>query len=1016
MQAILQTIAQEYSRRYSDLTRVCFIFPNKRCRTYLKKYLGECGVKSDNLPRLYTISELVSDIANMKEAGKIQQIFTLYNCYLKILEKNPPKYSETEEKKEEKAIEFEAFKNWGETVIADFNTVDLYMSNVDEIFKNVKDFREISANFLTEEQKEVMKEYFGVDEIGDTGEFWKSFNDLSNLTNNQRQFVNLWQIMAPLYYSFNEALRESSRTNVYATTGQIYRKAAEDIEKNGNRHLPYKKVVAVGFNALTVAERIIFKNLMKVPGTPGYDDYIDFIWDATGPFLNDPAFSASKFVKANRKHFPEPSWLIPALEAQQQHTQPEIDIIAAPTNTSQTKIAGQILEQYKTPENKKYIIEAEVALVLPDESLLTSTLFSLPDGIGAINLTMGVSMIETSISAFMAMLRRVYSSSRNSRNGLIFYGKDLKLLFTHPYAYILFPGEEIESLLGYMRQYHKVSISLEEVGKMIPTALELLNFPPKKEADIDNDIFSYLDKIFGAFSERLEQDGSDNNEDLSQIIIYHGYVTELKENMVKFGINMGSIGCLNLIERMVATEKMGFEGEPLIGLQVMGTLETRALDFHHVIILSMNEGLMPRKVQSSTFIPESLRKAYGLPPARYSEEIFSYYFYRLLSRAQKVTLIYDGRIISGMRGGESRYIMQLKEFGDKSKIRQQAWQYHISNREIENIEIAKTEDVKALLEGYSQDRGENKKNLSPSSLNNYRQCSLKFFLRNVLNLNPDPERGDFLDPISTGNVMHGTMMDLYMPADKQMQYNVVPEMLTPDRLQYILDHPEETRQVIVRQINANFYDRKDDLNQSLESGVMEMLTEEILQLVNTLVEYDLELAKVAPIELIGCEIPYHFQETLEGGRRVNFNVKIDRLDRIMYNGEKRLRIVDYKSGKTKLLAKDLEEIFNGSEKGDHIFQLFVYAWVLDKNGVPDIEHVMTQIYNPQAFNGDNKTCFPEIGQFKDKKEITDFADYREEFSKKLEGMIESIFTNPSFTRCESSEPCMNCGFRSYCGR
>ncbi|MCH5228843.1 MAG: PD-(D/E)XK nuclease family protein [Muribaculaceae bacterium] len=950
----------------------------------------EYGVKTEEQPHILTISEFMGQLARLSEASKTEQLFLLYNCYKSITGvKN----------NEDNFVDFGSFRNWGETVISDFNTVDINLVEPTEIFKNIKDYREISSNFLTDEQKEVMKEYFGFDDWEDGEAFWRTFKTESKLKN---EFLNLWQILAPLHKMFIQLLTNKG----LGTAGSIYKKAVERLKEKGKDILPYNKIVLIGFNALSESERTLFCYLRDLERGSA-EPFTDFIWDIEGPVLNDEAFSASRFVRYNIKHFPEPEWYKEASKVSLRTDYPEIRIISAPSLTSQAKVAGEILKNYQSTIGKKEIAEADVALILPDENLLPNIIYSLPEDIGDINLTMGYSLKETSVASYIGLVRRVFSGMKENKSGeKFFFVKFIRHLFSHPYSFILFNTTEIESLINYLNDFHIVRIKESEIKEYIPSFSDVFKF--KDEENPENSVFILLETLLDKLTIAIQgnKELSEENNELEQLGIISKFISRIKSQVKYYKMSLASSDLFQLLDKMISLEKIGFEGEKLSGLQVMGTLETRGLDFKHVIILSMNEGVMPRKSGNPTFIPEALRKAYGLPPARYAEEIFGYYFYRLLSRADKVTLIYDGRTVSGLRGGESRYLLQLREYAPKNKLTEESWLYHLQGRENTDSSIIKTETIKKRLQNFLIE-GEERKNFSASSLNTYRECQVKFFLQNVLNLSTDPERGDYPDAITIGNILHDAMMHLYLPTDLHHKLLRQPFVITREILDHLLENPGIISQTVLDSIRRIYY-KSDEKENKQSSGIIDILAEQINRLIEEIVRYDL---KLAPFNLYGCEITKLMRVSLSSGKIVNFRFAIDRLDEISTPKGPMLRIVDYKTGSRKRSAEDLEEVFKGGYKSEQIFQLFTYAWLLSQLKITGSEEIITEIYYvPDLIAGERG--LPEIKGEK----VEDFSKFSEEFSRRLEEMIEELFDSEIFQETQEKGSCLYCSFKSFCGK
>lgn len=1016
----LHSVARAYAARYSDLSEVLFLFPNKRSGTFFLKYLKEeLHDRASIAPEIKTISEFVGEVSGRVTASRIDLLFMLYRCYRGLLG-----LSEREEESEE-AVSFDSFMGWGEAVLGDFNEVDLYLADPEEVFKNVKDFREISSTFLTEEQRRVMQEYFGRTDPGNPTRFWNNFENEEHLSEAKRRFLHLWRAMAPLYKSLNEKLDESG----LGYTGVLYREAATRLQEGEVRDiLPYKKVVAVGFNALSTSEQSIFASLRDTEGYDGYDDFSDFFWDATGPVLSQDVNSASKFVKSNIRAFPCPEWALPTLKLSDKETLPDImRVVASPSNAAQVKIAGEILARLRVKLSGDEFRNAKVAVVLPDENLLLPMLYSLPGGMGDVNLTMGYPLRLTSVVPFVNLLRRLFNSMRISDGEKAFFQRDLKLFLSHPFSHACFSTDAINYINGYIAKTHRMMVTISEIcsfSKKLAAVLDRLD-----KAFTPHDTLEFLDTILAEVAEALPgREGAmvKSRLEISHISVYRDALRRLGDILVEYQMKIQPMTVFRLADRLLAGETVGFEGEPLTGLQVMGTLETRSIDFDHIIILSANEKVLPRRARTRSFIPDSLRHAYGMPPANYAEGIFAYYFYRMISRAKGVTMIYDARSGGGMRSGDvSRYILQLRHLFAKDHLKEEDWKFILSGKEPYDPSIDKVnaagepiKEIKSQLDLFCDKSS--RKNLSASALQAYRECQVKFYYQSVLGISTDSEPSEFIDAISAGNILHDVMLKIYLP-DKQMQGRVLPSPLlikreTVDRL---LDDKKGLTLLVRRCVNECHFGYKDDKIDTPLSGTSEMVARHIEQQVRGILLHDRELT---PFRLYGGEIEDRLSVNLLSGRCVNFKFAIDRLDEITIEGQPVLRIVDYKTGSLKLEAASIEELFKGDWRSEQVFQLFTYAWLLGK-----VEHPFTsgnvrmEIYDVPGMRKCEENL-PKVGIIGDDgilttvpEVITDYRMISKEFECGMEKMIDSIFDSPRFEACEETE-CSLCALRTLCRR
>ena len=1003
MLQFLKSIAKAYTSRYADLSEFCFLFPNKRSGTFFLKYLKEESGRHLMLaPEIKTISEFVSDLSGRVIGSKLDLVFMLYQCY-RDLRGLPP----AEEDGEKAAEDFDSFRSWGETVLSDFSEIDQYLADEDSIFKNVKDYREISANFLTEEQRAVMAEYFGRTDLGDPSRFWRNFDkEDENLSEVKRNFIHLWRIMSPLY----EALKVKLEERGLATTGGAYRLAVENLQERGRDMLPYKKMIAVGFNALSTSEMTLFAEMRDFEGYDGCDSFCDFFWDATGPVLSEGVNSASRFVKANIKAFPSPEWAAPSLALSDVKRLPRMRVVASPSNSAQVKIAGTLLDELRQRISAKEISDARVAVVLPDENLLLPMLYSLPEGMGNVNLTMGYPLKMTSVVPFVRQLRQLYRNRRANGKTAAFYHRDLRLFLSHPFSHAAFGTDAVNRIIGFIDRHHKATVSLEEIGGFSGKAAEMLDFSSLDENP--GGAIEFLDKTLLMVRESLPANGTGMMKtrlESDHIELYRDALRRLGELLGEYHLPANPNGIFHLADRLLAGVTVGFEGEPLTGLQVMGTLETRSIDFDYIFILSMNERIMPLRARSRSFIPDSLRHAFGMPPSNYAESIFSYYFYRMISRAKEVTMVYDARTGAGLRSGDvSRYVLQLRHLFAKDILEEQNWKFQLSGKTPHSPSIEKSDEIREkLLDFMKEERG---KNFSASSLNSYRECQVRFFYQTVMGINTDPEPSEFIDAIGVGNILHSLMEHLYLPPEKRKRCLKTPVMMQPETLDKLIEEREKLKLLATRLVNEQHFHLPEDKLDTPLSGAAEIVCNQIVGLAVRVMRHD---RKLAPFKIYGCEIDDRFRIPLPSGRVVNFKFAIDRLDEIMVDGRPQLRIVDYKTGHIKLKAESMEEVLCGDYMSEQVFQLFTYAWLLGKMVDPPAGYadVRMEIYDvPKIFKGE--VNLPEINKLK----VKSFKEYEREFSEGIEGMLDSVFEAPEFSACEDEQRCAMCSLKMLCRR
>lgn len=1005
--SFLDSVASAYVENFDDLSEFCFVFPNKRSGTFfLRSLAGKLGSRVTMAPEITSVSDFVEMLSGREVASRIEMLFRLFNIYKKNRSLVPGKDSGNE------LLEFDAFRSWGEILLSDFSEVDQYDVDPDAIFTNVSDYREIASNFLTEEQMAILEKYFGyTPNYKDVERFWKNLVPPDNPSAIKERFMYLWQAMGPLYHALDESLSADG----LATPGGAYRMALERVQAEGRGIVPYKKIIFVGFNALSTTEALIFEALERAGGF--YEDekdaFVDFYWDATGPVLESEVSDAATFLRLNRRNFPSPEWANPWLERNRSGKMPaDLRVVAAPSNSAQTKIAAKRVEEIIKEVGAEDIRDARVAVVLPDENLLLPLLYALPESLTEVNLTMGYSLKLTSVASFLHHLRQLHARSRIHDGGILYFHEDMRLVLSHPFAHSLLGSRNVSKLNSDMSARHRLYVSLHDLISAAPEAeqqLMVLDISPYQQGTSGG--VRYIDDVLTAIDVSLAEGVSGvvkSRIDRSHIAVYRDALRRLEWAAQEHGVEMGLQGVFYMVDKLLAGEHVTFEGEPLEGLQVMGLLETRALDFEHLVILSLNDRVMPRKARRATFIPDSLRRGYGLPYANYQERLFAYYFYRMISRAKSVTLVYDARSGEGMRsGGESRYLMQLRYLYARDAIRYENYRFLLTDPVSELKPVEKTSKVMAEIEEFS--RPGSGRNFSASALRKYGDCQVKFYYEVIANLKTDPESGEFIDAITQGNIVHDTMLWLYFPEKSRTVYLNDRIRMTAEDIQAIIDDREKIRGTLRRAINKNHFNLKGaDLDRPVE-GAAALVARQLERQVHEILAYDKTLT---PFELVGGEMSGLYEWEFAPGRKVNMKYAIDRLD-VMAPGtaRERWRIVDYKTGGSLVAAEEFDDIFNGSYKAKNMFQLMLYANLLNLDKDKD-EDVKMSIYEVGRIASDGETT-PSIG----KEPVEGHKSINVEFMSRLNGIISEIFDPMTpFVPTEDEDHCRFCHLHDLCGR
>ena len=906
-----------------DIQHTCFVFPNRRSLVFFKKYLGELVRERPVLePPLYTINDFFYKVYNVSTTDKLSLLLELYGCYKEL---NPD------------AEPLDQFIFWGDVMLSDFDDVDKYLASPQGLFRNVSDFKEIQDSFeyLSENQREAIEHFLG--HFRDPGQLGGSVKG---------RFVKLWNILLPLYQNFNKLLREKGM----AYEGMVYRALASRL-KDGTpvRDIlapvfpETEKYVFVGLNALNECEKILLRRMRDA-------GIAEFCWDYVSPMIRKDANKSSFFMKRNVEDFPQ------AFELDSEGlVTPKITVVDVPSSVGQAKLAPWILSQTSGDS-------VQTAFVLPDETLLLPLLNSIPPQYDSINVTMGYPMEGSAVYTLLEALGAMQMRLRKRPDGWYFYHGAVSAVFSSGLFRELLSPEEA-GIVDAVKASAKYYIPLKDLngGPLLDIVFRPVIEDVSAPSALQNHrMEDYLLEVTGYAGRSLRGSG----EMLLELDFLKRCHTELT---ILRGTDLEVLPQthLRIIERLLEGISVPFKGEPLKGLQIMGPLETRALDFRYLVILSANEGVFPRHSVSSSFIPPQLRKGFGLPTYEFQDAVWAYYFYRMIQRPEHVWLVYDSRTEGLKSGEESRYIKQLRYHFDVNMERLTA-AAKVEAPKPEGI-ILKTPEHVETVKG---------KPLSASFLKSYMDCPAKFYYQVVEGLREPDEVSESLDSRMLGNVFHHVMEALYSKAP-----------------------------VITRELIESFTRDKKALTKLVREKVLEemhtievtgrnlVLEEVILDYVLSTLRHDASLLEAAGTRSRGFRIIG--LERYLTGTFCGFKIHgyVDRLDTYL-DGE--LRVIDYKTGKV------------DKEKESSKIELQMFMYDLLCHQVPEFEGslLVNSVYAIRHIYGTEG-----ISDIPENPENTNMMNTR------LEAMLSEIVnTDLPWSRTEDKKNCSSCSFKDICGR
>lgn len=957
MEPFLKLVASAFAAD-AELKNYKFVLPNRRSVAFFNRYLSSRVLdKSGMMPEVTTISDFISEQSGLVELDRIDLLFSLFCEFNKM---------ETDWKDR-----LDSFLYWGDILINDFSDIDMNLANAEDVFGNLERYKDINADYLTEEQCKVLEKYWNYRRTpGDGEHLWRPAN-----------YNSLWSKLLGLYHSFSDMLKKKG----VGYSGLLYRIAYENIKDKSAEEFGFAKVVFVGFSTLSKSEEAIFTRFQQI----GLGDYY---WDCNSPAFRDKNNAAVKFIGEYIKNFKSKNDIgEPICD-----NMPKINVCAIPSGGGQAQLLQKILGEIKADKEGSKI---DTAIVLPEEKYLNSVLYAIPSDYKALNITMGYPISQSSIASFVNILSTMLNRARVTDGVLSFFYDDVAALIAHPFV----AGRNLndKKLQNEMLGNHSF---------FVPATLLTTNLPSLKGIfDYDANLcgLQYIDSVFKILGEFC-MDITDNELERHFINQYLLAYEKVKNSATENGIkDLRGQDFLFLVQRLLSSVIVPFEGEPLKGLQIMGILETRLLDFKNVIILSMNEKVFPSKSYKRSFIPPFLRTANNLPTRENQDYMFSYYFYRMISRAENVYLLYDSRVKGMSSGEESRFIKQLQKFiGDNPNKKwffdKKEYTYESATvKQSDEIVINKTPDIMAELEAYrSGDRY-----LSASALANLRFCGVKFYLENVKGIREEDEITDFIDLKTFGSVVHKALELIYNNfAGKTVAAKDLEDILKTE------NGHSKLSDYIYKAFKTEYLGLDENAPEPVYKNDVRLMHHSVSIYLTQVLKHDIELCKQG-LEYVSSENVERMKLRL-GDIDVNFIYIIDRVDKV--GGT--LRIVDYKTGSDKNKFQSVEKSFQDNLKA--IIQLFLYCIAYSQKHKYQ-EDIIPSIYLLKKSASEPKQSFGIYSQEPKKTAIllNGYLDYKQEFEEALSQSLHELFDKDKpFVQVEDAKKCDMCQFSKMCRR
>lgn len=940
-----------------EMDRQIVVLPSRRAGLYLSRFLARLSDKPQWSPMMLTVNELFHSFTDLRPADTETQIFELFSIY---------KQRFTGE------MSFDDFWSWGEVIIRDFNDIDLYLADAQKLYTNISDLKEIDSKFggLTDEQTGIIRG------------FWTSFNPGSFEDSSARsKFQSVWQKLAPLYNDFNASMKKRGQ----AGEGMLCREVAEKAMKNSLHVKENFTWHIVGLNALNNCEKVLLKYL-KSKGQA------KFYWDDAHFFMDDSDHKAAVFMKENLRMFGnEPGT---SDKAATPWPGGRWTVIDTPSDTAQARMLGQIIESAGLDATADL---TDTAIILADEKLLMPVLTSLPQSIEEVNVTMGHPFRFTSLYSFLKQLMALIRSARMGNGKTSFRSEEVITLLRHQY-FVLLSGNEGERVVTEIISGNMMRIDQDFLISRLP--LKKLFTVPADGAALPDHLVSVMEMIETATFE-TQDEGKGMSIDREYLRMAMSSTGMLANLMHSYNLDLKTDTCIRFLDRVFRKLKVPFSGEPLKGIQVMGVLETRALEFSNVIFLSLNEGIFPGTSYDNTFIPYNIRRAFGLPTVNEHESIYSYHFFRLLRKPAQGWFLYNSTAQGLVPGEMSRYLVQMK-FSPQFSPLFRTVHITVGRSRMISERLPKQQEHNRVLSELYAAGGEGRKYLSPSAINTWVNCRMRFYYRYVCDIPEEEKLEKDIDQRRFGNILHTALQRLYEPIKGIKRAGAGIKTLSADN--------ELIRNTIISTASDEM---RWDID-TLMAGKGVIIIDVLERYVMDLLKYD---SDIQDLTLLNLEDNFPGTQSVSSGPANNMVRIGGRADRVDATGGA-VRVVDYKTGAPKKDAVNPDDLFNEEKekRNDALLQAMLYCHLI-RGSYPG-KLVLPAVYWLQQISSEGFSPYANVpGLDGPGADAGAWNEVMRVFAEGLSLTVDRIFSeSEDYVMTPFVQRCTWCPYRMLCRR